>query len=47
MSRLLLPIGGLMVFAGLWLALWDIKNDFLLWLLGAGILFLGAGMVLE
>lgn len=47
MSKVLLPIGGLMVFAGLWLALWDIRNKFLLWLLGAGILMLGVGMALE
>ena len=47
MLKLLLPIGELMVFAGLFIALWDIRNEFLLWLLGVGILMLGLGMVLE
>lgn len=47
MSRFLLPIGELMVFAGLWLALWDIRNDFLFLLLGVGMVFLGLGLVLE
>ena len=44
MSRFLLPIGELMVFAGLFIALWDIRNEFLLLLLGAGLLMLGMGM---
>lgn len=47
MSKILLPIGEMMVFAGLWLALWDIRNEFLLWLLGAGILMLGVGIAME
>jgi hypothetical protein len=47
MSKILLPIGEMMLFLGLWIALWDIRNEFLLWLLGMRILMLGAGMALE
>ena len=47
MSEILLPIGEMMLFLGLFIALWDIRNEFLLLLLGAGILMLGLGMVLE
>ena len=47
MSKILLPIGELMLFLGLFIALWDIRNEFLLWLLGVGLLFLGLGMALE
>lgn len=47
MSKILLPIGELMLFLGLWIALWDIRNEFLLWLLGAGLLLLGIGLALE
>jgi hypothetical protein len=43
----LLIVGELMLFLGLWIALWDIRNEFLLWLLGAGLLFLGIGLALE
>ena len=34
MSKILLPIGEMMLFLGLWIARWDIRNEFLLWLLG-------------
>lgn len=47
MSKVLLPIGEMMLFLGLWLALWDIRNEFLLWLLGAGLLMLGVGLALS
>ena len=47
MSKILLPIGEMMLLLGLFIALWDIRNEFLLWLLGAGLFFLGLGMVLE
>ena len=46
-SKILLPIGELMILLGLWVALWNIRNEFLLWLLGAGLFFLGVGMALE
>ena len=47
MSKILLPIGEMMLLLGIFIALWDIRNEFLLWLLGVGLLFLGLGMVLE
>ena len=47
MSKILLPIGEMMLFLGIFIALWDIRNKFLLWLLGAGLLFLGLGLALE
>jgi hypothetical protein len=47
MSKILLPIGEMMLFLGLWIALWDIRNEFLLWLLGVGLLLLGIGLALE
>lgn len=47
MSRLLLPIGELMLLLGLFIALWDIRNEFLLWLLGVGLLLLGGGLAME
>ena len=47
MSKILLPIGEMMLLLGVFIALWDIRNEFLLWLLGAGILMLGVGMLLE
>lgn len=47
MSKILLPIGELMLFLGLWIALWDIRNEFLLWLLGVGLLLLSVGLALE
>lgn len=46
MSRFLLPIGEMMLLLGVFIALWDIRNVFLLWLLVVGILMLGLGMVL-
>ena len=47
MSKVLLPIGEMMLLLGILIALWDIRNEFLLWLLGVGLLLLGLGMVLE
>lgn len=47
MSKILLPIGEMMLFLGLFIALWDIRNEFLLLLLAVGLVFLGVGMVLE
>jgi hypothetical protein len=47
MSKILLPIGEMMLFLGLWIARWDIRNEFLLWLLGAGLFLLGVGLALE
>jgi hypothetical protein len=47
MSKILLLIGEIMLFLGFWIALWDIRNEFLLWLLGAGLLILGVGLALE
>jgi hypothetical protein len=44
MSKILLPIGELMLVIGLFIALWDIRNEFLLWLLGVGLLMLGVGL---
>jgi len=45
--KVLLPIGKMMLFLGLWIALWDIRNEFLPWLLGVGLFFLGVGLALE
>ena len=36
-----------MLFLGFWIALRDIRNEFLLWLLGTGRLILGVGLALE
>lgn len=47
MSRLLLPLGEMTFVLCVLIALWDIRNEFLPWLLGAGILLLGSGVVLE
>jgi hypothetical protein len=47
MSSILLPLGGMTTALGVWIALWDIRNEFLPWLLGAGLLMLGLGMVFE
>ena len=47
MSKILLPIGEMMLFLGIVIALWDIRNEFLLWLLGAGLFLLGIGLALE
>ena len=46
-SKILLPIGEMMLFLGLFIALWDIRNEFLLVLLAVGLAFLGIGLVLE
>jgi hypothetical protein len=47
MSKILLPKGEMMLFLGIWIALWDTRNEFLLRLLGVGLLFLGGGLALE
>ena len=47
MSKILLPIGEMMLFLGLFIALWDIRNEFLLVLLAVAVAFLGVGLVLE
>lgn len=47
MSKILLPIGEMMLLLGIFIALWDIRNEFLPLLLGAGLLLLGVGLVLE
>jgi hypothetical protein len=44
MSKTLLIVGELMLFLGLFIALWDIHNEFLLLLLGVGLLLLGVGL---
>ena len=47
MSKILLPIGEMMLFLGLFIALWDIRNEFLLVLLAVGLVCLGIGLVME
>jgi hypothetical protein len=47
MSAALLTIGQLMLFLSFFIALWDIRNEFLLWLLGSGLLMLGLGLAME
>lgn len=47
MSKTLLIVGELTLFLGLFIALWDIRNEFLLWLLAVGLVCLGIGLVLE
>ena len=47
MSKLLLPIGEMMLFLGISIALWDIRNEFLHVLLAVGLALLGIGLVLE
>ena len=47
MSKILLPIGEMMLFLGIFIALWDIRNEFLLVLLAVGLTCLGIGLVLE
>ena len=47
MSKILLPIGEMMLLLGIFIALWDIRNEFLLVLLAVGLAFLGIGLVLE
>jgi hypothetical protein len=44
MSKILLPIGELMLLLGIFIALWDIRNEFLLGLLGGGLLMLVVGL---
>lgn len=46
-AAILLPIGEMMLLLGLFIALWDIRNEFLLVLLAVGLAFLGIGLVLE
>ena len=47
MSKILLPIGEMMLLLGILIALWDIRNEFLLVLLAVGLVCLGVGVVLE
>jgi hypothetical protein len=47
MSKILLPIGEMMLLLGLFIALWDIRNEFLLVLLAVGLVCLGIGVALE
>lgn len=47
MFKLLLPIGEMMLLLGLFIALWDIRNEFLIVLLAVGLVCLGVGVVLE
>jgi hypothetical protein len=47
MSKILLPIGEMMLLLGLFIALWDIRNEFLLVLLAVGLVLLGVGLALE
>jgi hypothetical protein len=46
MSKTLLIVGELMLFLSLWIALWDIRNEFLLVLLAVGLVLLGVGLAL-
>lgn len=46
MSKILLPIGEMMLFLGIFIALWDIRNEFLPWVLGASLPLLGVGLAL-
>jgi len=41
--KVLLPIGEMMLLLGIFIALWDIRDEFLPWLLGVGLLMLGLG----
>jgi hypothetical protein len=47
MSKTLLIVGEIMLFLGIFIALWDIRNEFLLWLLAVGLACLGVGLALE
>lgn len=47
MPNILLPLGAMTFVLSVMIALWDIRNEFLPWLLGAGILMLGVGLVME
>ena len=47
MFKLLLPIGEMMLFLGIFIALWDIRNEFLLVLLAVGLALLGLGLAFE
>lgn len=47
MKNTLLMVGGMTVFLALPIALWDIRHGFLPWLLGAALVLLGGGLVLE
>lgn len=46
-SCVLLPLGAMTTALAVWIALLDIRNEFLPWLLGAALLMVGGGMVLE
>ena len=45
MSSIFLPLGEAILFLAIFIALWDIRNEFLPLLLGAGLLMLGVGLV--
>ena len=47
MSSILLPVGEMILFLAIFIALWDIRNEFLLVLLAVGLVCLGIGLVLE
>lgn len=47
MSSILLPLGEAILFLAIFIALWDIRNEFLFVLLAVGIVCLGVGMALE
>jgi hypothetical protein len=47
MSAILLPLGEMILFLAIFIALWDIRNEFLLFILGAGIILTGVGLALE
>lgn len=47
MARISLALGEMTFVLCSIIALWDIRNPFLLWLAGAGIVMLGLGLALE
>lgn len=47
MSASLLTIGELMLFLAIWIAIWDIRNEFMLFILAAGLLLIGLSVVLS
>jgi hypothetical protein len=47
MSKTLLIVGELMLLLGVFIALWDIHNEFLLLLLAVGLVCLGIGLAFE
>lgn len=47
MSQILLPIGMMSIWLAILIALWDINNEFLPWILGLGIVSTGVGITLS